>query len=107
MVRSVFRRDRGAVPGMDVTRRLGRGLSGTLAAVLLGGGLIVVGAMGTAPAGASAPDWVHQLGSSGFDSGQGVAVDESGSLYVAGFTPGTLPGSSETNAGGDDAFLAK
>jgi uncharacterized repeat protein (TIGR01451 family) len=49
--------------------------------------------------------WVHQLGSSEHDVGQGIAVDASGDSYTAGWTQGTLPGSPES--GGEDAFVAK
>ncbi len=51
------------------------------------------------------------LGGSGADSGQGVAVDSGGNAYVAGFTlstdfPTANP-SQSSNAGSDDAFVAK
>ncbi len=48
--------------------------------------------------------WTRRLGTEGIDSGQGVAVDGAGNAYVAGYTYGSLGGS---NAGGQDAFLAK
>jgi chitodextrinase len=45
-----------------------------------------------------------QLSSSGNDSVQGMAVDGSGNVYMAGYTEGNLDG---TNAGGKDIFLVK
>ncbi len=51
------------------------------------------------------PVWTQQLGSSKDDLAYGVAVDGSGNVYVAGTTSGTLPTAS--NAGNDDAFVAK
>jgi len=50
--------------------------------------------------------WVHQLGSSSWDSGWGVGVDKAGNVYVTGESYGTLPGSSDAGAGGDDVFVA-
>ena len=51
------------------------------------------------------------LGGSGFDSATAIAVDSSGSAYVAGFTDSydfpTLGPSQSYNAGGNDAFVAK
>ena len=49
--------------------------------------------------------FMKQFGSSGFDSAQGVAIDSSGNVYIAGYTGGTLLGGS--SAGGGDAFLTK
>jgi len=49
--------------------------------------------------------WVRQFGTSGSDGAQGVAVDSSGNVYVAGGTNGALPG--QTNSGIDDAFVRK
>src|SRR5687767_3176504 len=51
------------------------------------------------------------LGGSGIDSGQGVAVDGSGSAYVAGYTESpnfpTLNAIQAANGGGLDAFVTK
>src|SRR5438093_1428893 len=49
-------------------------------------------------------DWSRQLGSSGSDSGSGIAVDASG-IYVAGAVAGALPG--QTSAGSSDAFVRR
>ena len=51
--------------------------------------------------------WVRQLGSKGTDIGYGVGVDRDGSAYLSGVTDGRLAGSTEANAGTDDAFVAK
>ena len=51
--------------------------------------------------------WVHDLGSTASEVGNGIAVDASGNSYVTGYTMGTLPGSPDTNAGGQDVFVAK
>ncbi len=51
--------------------------------------------------------WVHQLGTAGVDGATGVAVDGSGSVYIAGQAGGTLPGAPEPNAGDFDAFVAR
>jgi chitodextrinase len=50
---------------------------------------------------------VNQLGSSGSDEGTGAAVDASGHTYVTGYTYGTLPGATETNAGSSDIFITR
>lgn len=52
------------------------------------------------------------LGGSGVDVGNAIAVDPSGSIYVAGYTystdfPVTVPAVQADNAGGCDAFLFK
>jgi len=53
------------------------------------------------------------LGGSGFDGGGGIAVDQAGNAYVAGFTDGGFPGTagsliqSTFGGGGHDAFVAK
>ena len=49
--------------------------------------------------------WTRQFGSSTEDVAQGVAVDDSGNVYVVGWTSGTLPG--QTSSGGIDAFVRK
>ncbi|MBI4334628.1 MAG: SBBP repeat-containing protein [Chloroflexi bacterium] len=55
-------------------------------------------------AGAPAVEWVKQFGTGAADGAIAVAVDGSGSVYVAGTTGGLLGPSS---AGGSDAFLRK
>ena len=49
--------------------------------------------------------WSVQFGTSGNDTGAGVAVDGNGDVYIVGYTPGTLPG--QANAGNYDAFVRK
>ena len=49
--------------------------------------------------------WTRQFGTPSGDDAHGVAVDAGGNAYVAGRTPGTLPG--QTPAGGYDAFVRK
>jgi len=49
--------------------------------------------------------WTRQFGSSAEDSAGGIAVDGSGSVYVAGCTVGVLPG--QISSGGPDAFVRK
>lgn len=48
--------------------------------------------------------WQQQLGSSSNDESQDLAVDSNGNIYITGFTAGALQG---TNAGSDDAWVAK
>jgi hypothetical protein len=48
--------------------------------------------------------WALQTGTAGIDSSTAVAVDGFGSVYVSGWTAGSLGG---VNAGVEDAFLAK
>jgi len=49
--------------------------------------------------------WTKQLGTSGIDSGNGVATDSSANVYVTGSTTGGLDGN--TSAGSYDLFVAK
>ena len=49
--------------------------------------------------------WTKQLGSSGRDSANGIAIDSSGNLYVAGITYGGLDWN--TNSGANDLFVVK
>ena len=49
--------------------------------------------------------WVKLLGTASGEVGCGVVVDSAGAIYVTGYTMGNLGG--ETNAGGQDIFLAK
>jgi hypothetical protein len=48
--------------------------------------------------------WTRQLGLTGEDITQGVAIDSNNNVYITGYTAGSLDG---TNAGSSDAFLAK
>lgn len=48
--------------------------------------------------------WSRQIGTTGGDASNGVAVDATGNAYISGTTFGSLGG---PNAGGDDAFLVK
>lgn len=50
--------------------------------------------------------WVKQFGSTALDSGEGVALDSLGNVYVVGFTHGILPGYT-TRGTGADGFIAK
>ena len=49
--------------------------------------------------------WTRQFGTPKFDDALAVAVDASGSIYVAGRTFGAFPG--QNYAGGADAFVRK
>ena len=49
--------------------------------------------------------WTKQLGSSGWDWGNGVTTDSSGNIYVTGSTWGGLDGN--TNSGSYDIFIVK
>jgi hypothetical protein len=49
--------------------------------------------------------WARQFGTSANDFANGMAVDASSSVYVAGYTGGALH--EQTSSGGDDAFLIK
>ena len=57
-----------------------------------------------APARAHTLEWTRQLGTSKTDSSISVAADELGSVYISGYTGGSLGG---PNAGGNDAFISK
>lgn len=48
--------------------------------------------------------WTRQLGTSSFETSEGVAVDGTGNVYITGTTQGSLGGA---NAGSYDFFLAK
>jgi len=48
--------------------------------------------------------WKRQIGTGGDEFSYGVAVDAQGNAFLSGYTSGSLYG---TNAGGNDAFLAK
>lgn len=48
--------------------------------------------------------WSEQLGTSDYDFVHGVSTDSAGSIFISGFTDGSLGG---PNAGGRDIFLAK
>jgi hypothetical protein len=49
--------------------------------------------------------WTRQFGSYERDEPKGIALDDSGNVYVVGQTFGTLPG--QSSAGGWDAFIRK
>jgi len=48
--------------------------------------------------------WTRQVGSSATDSGNGIAADNAGNIYLTGYTWGALTGS---NLGATDAYLIK
>ncbi len=48
--------------------------------------------------------WTRKLGTNAFDYAVGVSADGLGNVYISGYTGGSLGG---TNAGGNDAFVAK
>jgi hypothetical protein len=47
--------------------------------------------------------WTRQFGAAGDDAADGVAIDPSGNIYVAGHTRGALPG--QLSSGNEDAYL--
>jgi Beta-propeller repeat len=50
--------------------------------------------------------WTRQIGTPGWDGSNGVTVDNTGNIYISGYTYGDLDGN--TNAGvAEDAFLTK
>lgn len=49
--------------------------------------------------------WTRQYGTLDWDEAMGVAADDSGNVYVAGYTGGSLPG--QTSSGGYDGFVTK
>lgn len=49
-------------------------------------------------------DWIRQLGTSSDEGSYGVSADSLGNVYISGYTEGSLDG---TNAGDNDAFIAK
>ncbi len=49
--------------------------------------------------------WTRQYGTSGDDAGRGLAIDGEGSIYVSGWTGGSLDG--EAHAGDLDIFFSK
>ena len=51
--------------------------------------------------------WVHQLGSPSNDLASSAAVDASGSVFLAGWSFGTAPGSFDANTGQSDVLVAK
>jgi hypothetical protein len=51
------------------------------------------------------PGWTQQLGGSGFDRANGITVDASGNLYIAGSTDGALL--TQSSAGSTDLFTAQ
>ncbi len=62
---------------------------------------------GPAPTATPVPGeaWTRQFGSSAWDRGNGLAVDGTGDIFVAGYTYSALPG--QTRAGFWDAFVRK
>lgn len=60
---------------------------------------------GSTQASARTLSWTKLLGTSGSESGAGVAVDASDSLFITGYTTGSFEGF--TNSGGNDSIVAK
>jgi len=80
----------------------GRSVSVALVSIVMLGGLLVI-----APTSLAVPHqtlWIRQFGTASGDFAGGVATYGS-SVYVSGWTEGTLPG--QTSAGWVDAFLRK
>jgi len=68
--------------------------------------LVCVSAQATAAwADTASLEWTQQLGTSGNDYGDSVAVDTAGNAYISGITAGALDGN--INAGSMDVFLIK
>lgn len=72
-----------------------------LAAVTL---LLMTGIMSPTVSGADI-SWIRQTGTTTEDSATGVGVDNSGNLYVVGWTIGVLPG--QSGSGDADAYIIK
>lgn len=58
-------------------------------------------------AGDGAKQWTRVLGSSGWDAGEGVAVDSAGNVYVTGETDSWPAFNGQATQWGDDMFLMK
>ncbi len=54
---------------------------------------------------AGVKQWATLLGSAGGDSAEGISLDGSGNIYIAGYTYGSLDGNA--NSGNGDAFIAR
>jgi len=50
-------------------------------------------------------EWTRLLGSSSYDGASGISTAADGSIYITGFTYGSLDG--QTNNGGGDVFISK
>ena len=66
--------------------------------------VVALGFLVVATAGAQTISWTRQFGTVADDSAAALAAGPDGSIYVAGYTYGSLEGSS---AGGQDAFVRK
>jgi hypothetical protein len=51
--------------------------------------------------------WTQLLGTSGIDTGQGIAVDSNDNIYITGYTNGDLDGNTYAGGSGADIFIAK